>query len=115
MNPPSAVASGEIEPSIESKYTFIPFCCVQLAYIQVKQDRKIKIIVSSFSTVNFPNVPEPPFFATPPPLSVVPHRMEDFEVIGDDLDSLLDNLPPDQGLTEVNVPPITLQTVKKKC
>ncbi|XP_017272166.1 zinc finger CCCH domain-containing protein 7B isoform X1 [Kryptolebias marmoratus] len=56
--------------------------------------------VNPRSVVAAVGAPKAPFTSTPPPSPVVPLRVEDSEVMGDDLDSLLDSLPPEQGLTE---------------
>lgn len=66
-------------------------------------------MTSCFSTVSSPCVPQPPVSSTPPVCSPpassevpdVLDAVEDSEVIGDDLDSLLDSFSSEQGPAEV--------------
>lgn len=63
----------------------------------------IKVVVSCFSLVSFPSMPQPSFLSTPTN-AAAPEKVdaiEDSELMGDDLDSLLDCVSTDMDTTEV--------------
>ncbi|XP_008298166.1 zinc finger CCCH domain-containing protein 7B isoform X2 [Stegastes partitus] len=62
--------------------------------------------LSVVAPVSFPSMPQPSFPSTPPPSCSQPDRvaaLEDSERLGDDLDSLLDCFPTEQGPAETRL------------
>ncbi|XP_035805332.2 zinc finger CCCH domain-containing protein 7B-like isoform X3 [Amphiprion ocellaris] len=64
--------------------------------------------LSVVAPVSFPSMPQPSFPCTPPSSNqpavyAVPDSLEDSERLGDDLDSLLDCFPTEQGPTEIPI------------